>query len=87
MSAEVNGAAIFVLAAVALYDLWLVGARLPTISEACQGLFPTKVDLAILVAVTVGICLLPIWPALRVIAGVAAGHVFWPNKERWGGGQ
>ena len=83
MSAELNLAVVFTLAAIALYDLWLAGARLPTISEAYQALFSTKVDLAILVGVTVGICLLPIWPALRVIMGVAAGHVFWANKERY----
>lgn len=77
-----NEAVVFVLAAVALYDLWLCGARLPTISEAYQAAFPARVDLAILVAVTVGICLLPIWPALRVVMGVAAGHIFWANRER-----
>jgi len=77
-----NEAALFVLAAVALYDLWLVGARLPTISRAYQALFPTWVDMAILVVVTVGICLMPIWPALRTIAGVCAGHIFWANGER-----
>lgn len=82
MSGELNGAAIFILAAVALYDLWLCGARLPTISQAYQELFPTRVDLAILATVTAGICLLPIWPALRVVMGVAAGHVFWANRER-----
>jgi len=78
-----NELAIFLIAVVALYDIVLIMQYKPTISQAYQKLFPTWLDVIILIPVVVGICFLPISYVLRILLGVVAGHVFFPNKELW----
>lgn len=77
--------AIFIIVVIGLYDLVLILSYKPTISQAYQRLFPTWVDMIVLAALIVGVCFLPISYILKVLLGAIAGHVCWPNKERWGG--
>ena len=79
----INDLALFIVLAVGLYDVWLIAAGKETISCRFQRLFPTWVDMILLVAVVIGIYILPILCWLKVLLGVVGGHVFWPNRERW----
>lgn len=76
-----NEFAIFLIFVVAAYDLWLVGASKSTISQAFQRMFSKRVDLALMVAFTAGVAVLPIWAALKVGLGVVIGHLCWAQRE------
>jgi hypothetical protein len=75
--------ALFAIIVVGFYDLFLIGANKPTISHSYQRLFPTWIDIAILIPLAVGIVFLPVLPLIKVTLAVLAGHIFFPNKETW----
>lgn len=79
----IDDVAFFAIIVIGFYDLFLIGAKKRTISHAYQRLFPTWVDIAILVPLAVGIVFLPVSPLIKVTLAVLAGHVFFPNKETW----
>ncbi len=72
------------LAIVAVVDLWLVFTKRPTISHRYQALFPTFFDLILLVAVMVVLFEVELDTRLKVVLAILAGHIFFPNKERYG---
>jgi len=65
------------------FDLWLELTGRTTISEYYQRLLPTRLDLVVLVGVVIGIYFAPIHIALKVVLSAIAGHLFWPNMERY----
>jgi hypothetical protein len=79
----VNDLAVFLILVVGGYDVWLILAGKETISCRFQRYFPTWVDMILLVAVVIGIYMLPILCGLKVLLATLAGHVFFPNRERW----
>ena len=78
-----NDIALFAIVVVGGYDVWLIMAGKETISCRVQRYFPTWADMLILVAVVIGIYMLPILCAYKVVLGAIGGHVLWPNRERW----
>jgi len=78
-----NDLALFLILVVGGYDIWLILAGRETISCRVQRYFPTSVDIAILVALVIAIYTLPILCGLKVLLAALAGHVFFPNRERW----
>jgi hypothetical protein len=74
---------IVILGIIAAVDLWLEITGRITISEWYQAQFPTWADLLIMCGVFTGVIFLPVAVPLKVFLGLLAGHVFWPNKERF----
>jgi hypothetical protein len=72
---------LFLLIVVGFYDLFLVTADLPTISQRYQRLFSTGIDCILLSVVILGLVWLPIWMWMKMLLCAIAGHIFWPNKE------
>ena len=73
-----------ILVIVGGFDLWLVIMKRPTISHRYQAIFPTWIDLIILIGLVILICKLSISSTIKILYGVIAGHIAWPNKERYG---
>lgn len=69
---------------VGIYDVYLFVVKRPTVSQQYQKFFPTWKDLIFLAIILTSLCFLSsVHPALRIwIAGIA-GHICWPNKERY----
>lgn len=74
---------LIVLAVVAIVDLWLILTKRATISQAYQKQFPTWFDICTMLILMLGIIYSPLHPTIKVLLGVLAGHVFFPNKERF----
>ncbi len=67
-----------------IYKLCFSGKGKPTISQAYQKCFSPKMDMLILMTLAFMISQLSfLWIFLRVWLGVLAGHIFWPNKEKF----
>lgn len=80
----INLIVLIILAFVAAIDLWLIFTKRPTISQAYQRLAPTWWDMCLMAILTLAIIYSPLDPAIKVLLGVIAGHIAWPNKERYG---
>lgn len=78
-----NELALFLILTIGGYDVWLILAGKETISCRFQRYFPTWVDMILLVAVVIVIYMLPILCGLKVLLAALAGHVFFPNRERY----
>jgi len=78
-----NTVLLVLLLAILAYDLYLVLTNRRTISARYQAMFPTWFDLFALVLILPGLVYINLWPALKVVLAVVAGHLLWPNSERW----
>lgn len=76
-----NGLAIFIIIVIAMYDLWLVGADKPTISQWYHTLFSKRVDITVMIVLAAGVAFLPIFAFLKVALGVVVGHLCWSQRE------
>jgi len=72
-----------ILGIILVIDCWLEFNHRITISEWYQSIFRTQIDLLIMCGVFIGIIFIPTSIPLKIFLGLLAGHVFWPNKERF----
>ena len=80
-----NYVLIVLLVAIGLYDLYLVVKKHPTLSQQYQKLFPKWLDM-IIFGITLYVLLTSfMWVdwRLKVVIGMFAGHVLFPNKETY----
>lgn len=87
MVSELDLLLLFFVAVAFLYDAFLVEVGEPTISQSYQALFPTWVDILISLPVVAVIYFLHVHQGIKAILFYLAGHIFFPNKERFKSGK
>ena len=82
-----NYVLLVILIAVGIYDIYLTAKKHPTLSQQYQALLPTWADMVVFGAALYILLAELSWVdwRLKVIMAAIAGHIFWPNKERYDG--